>query len=431
VPRVTQRASVDRMDMFDWSCHPEFRTLPVPMGSGPDASVPVELPFDDPAYVERRQEMDGQVAQVMEPPPQHQVPHWTTLCSDGLQLTPLQLSESCIHVKRRTIKRHRDGTVETYEDDGTVRTEHLDGKVTTLHPCGRVETELLEPTVDGKVNSSRHASRRRKVCNNSPFLQETAEDRPDVIMFGGQNVLPDMQEEVSLMARRGEMGMTLGSEKVLHDERSLKVPCYLRHFAGDKLSKDWSAPEVDVEREEIQWRKEYYRELKDPDHQSEREKLLDEFKFRKSFKRTEVKQEEWNFERAAREDAFSERLRKLQQNITEEKARSAKRDAKVHAREERLVREQKEAKEALRKLEEEQDLENRVFPDCVPAYLMDRPAYFFYPSKLAGNKRVLAEAQQPIVVVVGGASKGGEVHSEESDEEIAIVQCPPDDADAW
>jgi hypothetical protein len=400
----------------------------------------------------------------MEPPPQHRVPYWTTLCPDGLQLTPRELSESGVPVKRRTIKRHRDGTVETYEDDGTLRTEYLDGTVTTLHPCGRVETALHESTVDGdeprrdgnaamkfrRIAPSDQEKRRRIIRGRraGPSLPSNAarkraearrdeddedDDRPDVLMYGGHDVLPSMQKELSGMARRCEINMRPGCDSLLHDERGLEAPAYLKHFAGTSLATDWVAPELDVEEEERGWRNEYYKEQSNPDRLSDRDNLLQEFKFRKRSKRTEVEDEVWRSEKSRRDDAYSARLEQLKADLAEEKARATKRDAKVKAREERLAREQQEAKEALRKLEEE-DLENRVYPDAIPAYLMDRPQYFFHPSKLPGNKReVLAEAQQPVVVVAPlrpaqtVAKCGGQVGPESEDEEVAVVEGPPDD----
>ena len=364
----------------------------------------------------------------------------------------VMLCSGDVPVKRRTIKRHIDGTVETYDhQSGTVRTEYLDGTVTTLHPCGRVEKDLDELTVDGETGSRLQTIRnklsftkeiaasdqekRRRIIRGrragpslpSNVARRSAEagrdeddDRPDVLMYGGQNVLPEMQEELAKKARRCELGMRLGSEKLLHDERDLEEPNYLKHFVGSSLATDWAAPELDVEEEERGWRNEYYKEQSNPDRLSDRENLLQEFKFRKRSKRTEVEDEVWRSEKAQREDAFSARLEQLKADLAEEKARAAKRDAKLRAREDRLAREQKEVLAALRKLEEEEDVENRVYPDCVPAFLMDRPQFYFYP-KLARNKRVLAEAQQRVVFVEGPSKS-----AESDEEEIQIVQAPPD-----
>ena len=276
-----------------------------------------------------------------------------------------------------------------------------------------------------KAGLSLPSSASRRVAEAS---DDVADARPDVLMYGGIDVLPQMQEDSKEMARRCKLGMS-PELLLLHDERKLAAPAYLRHFAGDRLKADWAAPELDVDREERPWRQQYHLEREDPDFKSDRENLLQEFKFRKGHKRTEVEEEEWNFEKPERKDAFSERLQKLQQDMAEQQARVDKREAKVKARNERLDREQKAAEDALKKLEEEEDLENRVYPDCIPAYLMDRPSYYFYPSKLPGNKRVLAVAQQPVVVVVGETIKGGgKVNAEEAeDDDIPIVvDAPPD-----
>ena len=459
-------ASMDDIDNWDWVEDPEFGPIPYPKGSAPalaPAPATEEPPFDDRDDLERRQDSDDawddEAVQAMEQAPQHAVPFFA--CGlDRVKLTTEQLSETGMLVKRRTIKRHRDGTVETHEQDGTVRTEFLDGTVTTQHPCGRVETELRESTIDGDTalvrrqthfqqlrnrmklskdlmapsdpEGRKHVARGRRAgpslpSNSARRLAEAGQndqdERPDVLMVGGRNILPELQDELSDLADKGELNMRPGSEKLLHDERSLEAPDYLKHFAGPRLADDWAAQDLDVDREEREWRRQHYRDLKDPDRKSDREKLLQEFKIRKGFKLTEVEQEEWDFERPKRQEAYSKRLEQLKANLAEEKARSAKREAKVRARQERLDRDKQEAEEALRRLEEEEDIENRVYPDAVPAYLMDRPQYFFFPSKLPGNKLVLAEAQQPVVVVVGtGPSKG----EPESEDEIEIVDAPPD-----
>ena len=454
---------MDDIDKWDWVEDPVLGVIPVPKGSAPPQH---SIPFDDPLYKERRQHLDDEMAQRMEPAPEHPVPHEVTDGScDRAKLSAEQLSGVGRPVKRRTIRRLKDGTVETYEDDGTVRIERVDGTVTIKHPCGRVETQLHESTVDGETDTTRHASRLQQTRNAMQFTREVAptdeerrrrilrgrragpslpssaarrlaeagedadDPRPDVLMFGGQDVLPEMQKELDGMARRCEMGMRPGAQRLLHDERSLEAPAYLQHFAGQTLRDDWAAPELDVEREEREWRSNYYREQKDPDRKTDRENLLQEYKFRKGMKRTEVEDEEWNFGRRERQDAFSERLQKLQQDLAEEKARAAKREAKLKARKERLAREQAEAAEALRRLEEEEDVENRVYPDAVPAYLIDRPQYFFFPSRLPGNKRVLVQAQQPVVVAVGETIKGGKAQAESDDDEIQVVEAPPDPVD--
>lgn len=436
------------MDKWDWVEDPVFGVIPVPKGTAPPKHPKHpnhEIPFEDPLYTEKRQDLDDEVAQRMEPAPQHAVP----------------ISGMLGPVKRRKTRRLKDGTVETHEEDGTVRTEYIDGTVTTRHPCGRVETQLNESTVDGETETTRHTSRLQQTRNAMQFIDEVAptrqerrkrilrgrragpslpssaarrlaeagedveEERPDVLMFGGQNVLPEMQRELDGMARRGELNMRPGAQRLLHDERSLEAPSYMRHFAGESLRDDWAVPELDVDREEREWRKQYYREQRDPDRKTDRELLLQEYKFRKGIKRTEVEEEEWSFERPERQRQFAKRFKNVEAELAEQHARMEKREAKVRARKERLAREAAKAEEALAKLEEEEDLENRVYPDAVPAYLIDRPQYFFYPSKLPGNRRVLAVAQQPVVVAVGETSKTSKVQ-EESDDDIEVVDAPPD-----
>jgi hypothetical protein len=461
---------MDDIDKWDWVEDPVLGVIPVPKGSAPQNHPNHEMPLEDPLYTEKRQDLDDEMAQRMEPAPEHPVPYEVT---DGehnrVKLSAEQLSGMGRPVKRRTIRRLKDGTVETHEDDGTVRTEYIDGTVTTRHPCGRVETQLNESTVDGETETTRHTSRLQQTRNAMKFTDEVAptdqerrkrilrgrragpslpssaarrlaeagedseEERPDVLMVGGRNVLPEMQRELDGMARRCELGMRPGAQRLMHDERSLEAPSYMRHFAGESLRDDWAAPELDVDREEREWRRQLCREQRNPDRKTDRELLLQEYKFRKGIKRTEVEEEEWNFERPERQDAFSERLQKLQQDLAEEKARAAKREAKVKTRKERLAREAAKAEEVLAKEEEEEDLENRVYPDAVPAYLIDRPQYFFYPSRLPGNRRVLAVAQQPVVVAVGETSKtskGGKAQ-EESDDDIEVVDAPPDTVDVY
>lgn len=450
------------MDKWDWIEDPDLGVIPVPKGTKIEtAPQQNELPFEDPLYKEKRQDLDDELGQRIPPAPQHPVP---IFARPGMKLTPEQLAGVGYPVKRTITRRLKDGTVETREDDGTVTTEYIDGTVTIKHPCGRVETEFHESTIDGETDTTRHISSLQKMQNcmiykeplpldkeqrrrvrrgrqAGPSLpsnaarrlaeagEDSEEERPDVIMIGGQNVLPEMQKELGGMARKGELNMRPGSEQLLHDERTLEAPAYLRHFAGNSLRDDWAAPELDVEKEEREWRKQYAREQRDPDRKTDREKLLEEYKLRKGIKRTEVEEEEWNFERPERHRQFADRFKQVSAELAEQQARMAKREAKVKARKERLAREAAEAAEALRKLEEEEDLENRVYPDAVPAYLIDRPQYFFFPSRLPGNKRVLAVAQQPVVVVVGETSKGGKVQAESDDDEIQVVEAPPDPVD--
>lgn len=321
-------------------------------------------------------------------------------------------------VKRRTIRRHRDGTVETHEHDGKVITEKPDGTVVTVHPCGRVETELRESTQDGDSNTSRNQTymqtMRKKLCfakgrlapsdqemrkmiirgrRAGPSLpssvarrlaeasEDLYEERPDVLLVGGQNVLPQMRTAI-----REE-----GLEDALMESRDIKAPKYLSHFAGQNLSDDWAPPEIDIDEEEREWRDSFQQNRNDPNRRSDRELLLEEFKFRKGFKRTEVEEEEWMFEQASRDRAFADRLRKVQNELVVELERASQREAKLKAREDRLKQEQLRAKKALSWLEEEEDIENRVYPDAVPVYLMDRPSYYFYPSKISLKSRVLRD----------------------------------------
>lgn len=433
----------------------------------------LQLTFDDPTYLQARRDRDDLAAQAMTPTPQHAVPFWAA----GTKNVFVPNADLHQQPTRRTTRRHPDGTIETYENDGTLRTEYLDGRVVTRHPCGRVTTELRESTMDGdELNSTRHltseqrdknsmkfrrvavsnreqrmrvmksrraglslpSNKARRLAEESRDEEDVERDQPDVMMYGGHNVLPEMQKELSRIARKGELNMRIGCDTLLHDERGLQAPAYLKHFAGTTLAADWAAPELDVEEEEREWRSEYYKEQRNPDRLSDRENLLQEFKFRKRFKRTEVEDEVWRSETPKRNDAYSARLQQLQADLAEEKQRAAKRDAKVRAREERLAKEQKGAEVALRKLDEEEDLENRVYPDCVPAFLMDRPQYFFYPPKLGNQREVLAEAQQPVAVAPPACCRAsgakclksvGQVEMEDSDEEIAVVDVGPDAVD--
>lgn len=426
----------------------------------------LDVTFDDPMYLQARRERDNLAAQAMTPAPQHALPFWAA----GTKNVLVTETDSCDpQPVRRTTRRFKDGTVETYENDGTVITKYLDGRVVTRHPCGKEETTLDESTIDGDDSGLRHMTstqrdrnlmkftssaisnreKRLRIANGrraglslpSNKARRLAEasrdeggeefDRPDVLMFGGHNVLPEMQKELPGMARKCEMNMRIGSNHLLHDERGLETPAYLKHFAGTSLANDWAAPELDIEEEEREWRSEYYAERRNPDRLSDRESLLQEFKFRKRFKRTEVEDEVWRSEKSKRDDAYSARLQQLNADLAEEKARAAKHAAKLRSRDERLAREKKEAEAALQKLEEEEDVENRVYPDAVPAFLMDRPQFFFYKSKLGSKRAVLSEAQQVVVVAPrpAGCGCGGKVEPESEDEEIAIVDIGPDTAD--
>ena len=308
-------------------------------------------------------------------------------------------------VKRRTIRRHKDGTVETHEHDGRVITEKPDGTVVTVHPCGRVEMELNESTQDGDSharNQSYTETMRNKLCfakgrmalsdqekrrtimrgrKAGPSLpsslarrlaeasEDVEEERPYVLLVGGQNVLPQM----------GMEGAERALENVLKDSRVLEVPKYLHHFAGSNLSDDWAPAEINVEEEEREWRETLYKQERDHNRRSERDGLIQEYKFRKGLKRTEVEEEEWRFEQASRDRSLAQRRQQAQFELAVERERAAQREAKLQRREDRLKQEEMRSKKALVQLDREEDLENRVYPDCVPVYLMDRASCYFYP----------------------------------------------------
>jgi hypothetical protein len=519
-------ADPDPTDDYIWEEHPELGKIPVArrdsgyaasaaasttssiaadQGSSKaarfDSFVDEDDKFYDPLYVQARQDRDDLLAQSMETAPQYYMPidlipkaHANRGGFDPTgNFKDVKLSDSELPngatVRKRKIKRFKNGDVEITESDGSKElTRAADGLNVWTSADGTVTEETLEQKAardsEQAALQKRHQRARRlgsyKMLKELPPLKTTMLDEekegavlarrvrgrmtgpslpsnrarrdaeasnavpdeyPDVLMFGGFNVLPEIQRELGQFARKGEMNMRPGSEKLLHDERELSAPAYLKHFAGASLGADWSAEHPDdlLEQEDREWRANQKRkrmeERERNDTRSEAEKLVTKYKIRKNMDVTGEIMEEDAEEQLAK-------MRENQREIEAIRAELARREEEKRREEEELEKQlMKAMNDAVQEPGEEavdgydSDIENREYPDPVPSYLLDRREHYLLKPKTKPHKRkqpALGErSANPLAIhnPVYTWPRFGPAAYDDADSDCEIVDAPPDKAD--
>lgn len=182
------------------------------------------------------------------------------------------------------------------------------------------------------------------------------EERPDVLMWGGRDILPEMHKETELMRRRGEVD---GAHvDTMRDERELQVPQYLQHFANGWTPFD--PAESDEERREAK---------------ADAEKKAVEKK-RKRAHAHDLKGRMYNEKQSGA--TLLDRLALLEALEDNDKTLEEPTQAKQLADEWRATRKKmKAADPPTPQLPPELDIENVIWPDPVPAYLLERKEYYF------------------------------------------------------
>jgi hypothetical protein len=449
----------------------------------------------DPLYVQTQQDRADLLAQSMEAAPEYYMPiDLVAKAHDrrgGFDPTgnfqDVKLSDSVLSngVTVKRTKRFKNGDVEITESDGSKQlTRAVDDLIVWTSADGTVTEETSEQKAardrEQAVLQKRHQRARHlgsyKILKDLPPLKATMLDKekksatvarkvrgrmagnslpsnrarldaeasgavreeyPDVLMFGGVNVLPEMQRELGQLARKGEMNMRTGSEQLLHDERKLSAPDYLMHFAGERLGADWAAEDPDdlMEQEDREWRAGQKRRRKEErernDTRTETEKLVTKYKIRKNMDVTGEIMEE---------DA-EEQLAKMRENEREIEAIRAELARREEDDLEKQLLEAMQDKEEVKEEAKEEatdgydsDIENREYPDPVPSYLLDRREHYMLkpkPKPHARKQPALGERSANSLAIHNPTyawPRFGPVAYDDadSDSDCEIVDAPPD-----
>lgn len=243
-------------------------------------------------------------------------------------------------------------------------------------------------------------SSRKQEMDPSSFVPD---ERPDVLMWGERNVLPDMQEQLELMRRSGEIDST--QARMMHDERDLQVPDYLQHFA-----KGWTPPDPDESDEEA-------REAKAKAKVNSEKKAMEQRRERENAEDLEDRMYNEKHSGATFLDRL-DLLAALEENeMSEEKEKPPTKQLADERR--AAMRKKMKITEKSRELSPEPDTEKRIWPSAVPAYLLEekeKPKREWWHDITHQSRPA---RQQPIV----------NNYKEESSSDPEIIDEPPDPPD--
>jgi len=235
------------------------------------------------------------------------------------------------------------------------------------------------------------------------------DQRPDVVMWGGSDILPHIRNEAEIMRRKGVVHSDYNHN--LRDERDLKPPDYLQHFAGG-----WTPFNLDESDEER-------RETK------EKVKAEVEEKRRESSLKRDLQDRMCNEKCSGA--TFEDRLALLEALENNESPMDKPTETKLLVDEFKAKR-RKSDNNICSEASTELDIENITWPEPVPTYLLEREGYYFI------TKQWWKQPLRPPNVKdpwwrrgESGERKCHKLQTDELASDVEIVDEPPDASDRF
>lgn len=243
------------------------------------------------------------------------------------------------------------------------------------------------------------------------------DERPDVLLWGGQDILPSLHGEMNLMRRRGDVD---GAHvEMMRDERKLRVPDHLQHFA-----KGWDQFDPDESDEERREAEQKAEELRQNRKQERLEKLRRDHDLKSRMHREKQSGA-----------SLLDRLALLEALETNDGEPPEKPSQTQQLADEWRAKKRKVVESKLPELPPELDTENIWWPDPVPAYLLEREGYYCFrkpkkPERWWGGKASPPppvdwwnDLQKPQRKPLATLST---TNVDESSSDIEVVDLPPD-----
>lgn len=312
-------------------------------------------------------------------------------------------------------------------------------------------------------------SRMAKMVAGASAEDLVPQERPLTIMHGDLDATADIMRTVQdhTLQESDETAKSarkLGKQAMRH---KVAVPEYIKHFTGKST---WEPPpmQFDVDNEEVEWRRKRKHKATISRFANERERLVDSFKRHRGDKRTDTEQEELDHRLSENESEDElcqmrkewhrqQRLRRVQ--AAEAAAEAVRLEAEAAVEAARLEAEETAGEQALLEAlgssseddepapkpassDEETDVEDRHYPDPVPAFLLDRKSSYVYISanekrKFVVNRKLDVGRPPPndrwwLKLTTNAASvtaAAAAAAEPDSDDEVLIDLAPPDAVD--